>query len=218
MEEPQITVGILSGKEIEFSFPESFTTPDGTKVSGAQKAVYQKEKIYWSGKEYDELIFYPQPNAGIFFELKDVTIGINFHWERKEVQHFQGALKIIVEGETLTAINVISIEDYLTSVISSEMSATASLELLKAHAVISRSWLINKLRVENEKWKATIQPDSAANSPHSTLHSQLINGMIMKRIRTLMFVRMIIASAIRELPVLLLHKLSKLFQLPVERC
>lgn len=218
MEEPQITVGILSGKEIEFSFPESFTTPDGTKVSGAQKAVYQKEKIYWSGKEYDELIFYPQPNAGIFFELKDVTIGINFHWERKEVQRFQGALKIIVEGETLTAINVISIEDYLTSVISSEMSATASLELLKAHAVISRSWLINKLRVENEKWKATIQPDSAANSPLFTLHSQLINGMIMKRIRILMFVRMIIASAIRELPVLLLHKLSKLFQLPVERC
>lgn len=218
MREPQITVGILSGKEIEFSFPESFTTPDGTKVSGAQKAVYQEEKIYWSGKEYDELIFYPQPNAGIFFELKDVTIGINFHWERKEVQRFQGALKIIVEGETLTAINVISIEDYLTSVISSEMSATASLELLKAHAVISRSWLINKLRVENEKWKATIQPDSAANSPLSTLHSQLINGMIMKRIRTLMFVRMIIASAIRELHVLLLHKLSKLFQLPVERC
>ena len=174
MEEPQITVGILSGKEIEFSFPESFTTPDGTKVSGTQKAVYQKEKIYWSGKEYDELIFYPQPNAGIFFELKDVTIGINFHWERKEVQRFQGALKIIVEGETLTAINVISIEDYLTSVISSEMSATASLELLKAHAVISRSWLINKLRVENEKWKATIQPDSAANSPLSTLNSQLI--------------------------------------------
>jgi peptidoglycan hydrolase-like amidase len=122
MEEPQIIVGILSGKEIEFSFPESFTTPDGTKVSGAQKAVYREEKIYWSGKEYDELIFYPQPNAGIFFELKDVTIGINFHWERKEVQRFQGALKIIVEGETLTAINVISIEDYLTSVISSEMS------------------------------------------------------------------------------------------------
>ena len=104
MEEPQITVGILSGKEIEFSFPESFTTPDGTKVSGAQKAVYQKEKIYWSGKEYDELIFYPQPNAGIFFELKDVTIGINFHWERKEVQRFQGALKIIVEGETLLSL------------------------------------------------------------------------------------------------------------------
>ena len=174
MEEPQITVGILSGKEIEFSFPESFTTPDGTKVSGTQKAVYQKEKIYWSGKEYNELIFYPQPNARIFFELKDVTISINFHWERKEVQRFQGALKIIVEGETLTAINVISIEDYLTSVISSEMSATASLELLKAHAVISRSWLINKLRVENEKWKATIQPDSIANSPLFTLHSQLI--------------------------------------------
>ena len=78
------------------------------------------------------------------FELKDVTIGINFHWERKEVQKFKGELKIIIEGEQLTAINVISIEEYLTSVISSEMSATASLELLKAHAVISRSWLLEK--------------------------------------------------------------------------
>ena len=174
MTQPQITVGILSGKEIEFSFPVKFSSSVGTKISGTQKVIYQDGKIHWQGKEYDELSFIPPQNAHAFFELKDVTIGINFHWERKEVQKFKGELKIIIEGEQLTAINVISIEEYLTSVISSEMSATASLELLKAHAVISRSWLLNKLRVENEEWKVTVQPDSAAHSPLSALHSQFI--------------------------------------------
>ena len=164
MTQPQITVGILSGKEIEFSFPESFISSDGTESSGIQKAIYWDGKIHWQGKEYNELSFTPQQGAHAFFELKDVTIGINFHWERKEVQKFKGELKIIVEGEQLTAINVISIEEYLTSVISSEMSATASLELLKAHAVISRSWLLNKLRIENDKLKNTMPSNSAANS------------------------------------------------------
>ena len=84
------------------------------------------------------------------FELLDVTIGINFHWERKEDQRFSGSLKIIVVNGKLTGINVIHIEDYLTSVISSEMSATASLELLKAHAVISRSWLLAQIRKNKE--------------------------------------------------------------------
>lgn len=174
MNQPQITVGILSGKEIEFSFPVKFSSSVGTEISGTQKVIYQDGKIHWQGKEYDELSFIPPQNAHAFFELKDVTIGINFHWERKEVQKFKGELKIIIEGEQLTAINVISIEEYLTSVISSEMSATASLELLKAHAVISRSWLLNKLRVENGEWRVTVQPDSAAHSPLSTLHSQYI--------------------------------------------
>ena len=174
MTEPQIAVGILSGKEIEFSFPIKFISSDGTESSGMQKAIYREGKIHWQGKEYNELSFTPQQGAPAFFELKDVTIGINFHWERKEVQKFKGELKIIIEGEQLTAINVISIEEYLTSVISSEMSATASLELLKAHAVISRSWLLNKLRVENGEWRVTVQPDSAAHSPLSTLHSQFI--------------------------------------------
>ena len=180
MTEPQIVVGILSGKEIQFSFPDEFISSDGMAISGIQQAVYRKGKIYWQEKEYDELSFIPRQNTSSFFELQDVTIGINFHWERKEVQRFKGELKIIVEDDKLTAINIISIEDYLTSVISSEMSATASLELLKAHAVISRSWLlnklrvVNKLRVENGELRVTMQPDNAAHSPLSTLHSQLI--------------------------------------------
>lgn len=172
MQVPLISVGILSGKEIEFSFPIKFSSSVGTEISGTQKAIYQDGKIHWQGKEYNELSFTPQQGAPAFFELKDVTIGINFHWERKEVQKFKGELKIIIEGEQLTAINVISIEEYLTCVISSEMSATASLELLKAHAVISRSWLLNKCKTEsrkqemkNEKTGKSIQKDSATCSP-----------------------------------------------------
>ena len=166
MQEPVITVGILSGKEIGFSFPIA--------ICGIQQAVYRKGKICWQEKEYDELSFTPQQDTSSFFELQDVTIGINFHWERKEVQRFKGELKIIVEDDRLTAINIIPIEDYLTSVISSEMSATASLELLKAHAVISRSWLLNKLKVANGKLKVIMHPDNTANFELSTLPSQLI--------------------------------------------
>lgn len=174
MQEPVITVGILSGKEIGFSFPKEFISSDGIAICGIQQAVYRKGKICWQEKEYDELSFTPQQDTSSFFELQDVTIGINFHWERKEVQRFKGELKIIVEDDRLTAINIIPIEDYLTSVISSEMSATASLELLKAHAVISRSWLLNKLKVANGKLKVIMHPDNTANFEFSTLPSQLI--------------------------------------------
>ena len=166
MTQPQITVGILSGKEIEFSFPVKFSSSVGTEISGTQKVIYQDGKILWQGKEYDELSFNPPQNAHAFFEL-----------ERKEVQKFKGELKIIIEEEQLTAINVISIEEYLTSVISSEMSATASLELLKAHAVISRSWLLEKnkeLRMKNEEFKRTLQKDSAANSSFFIPNSSFI--------------------------------------------
>lgn len=174
MQEPVITVGILSGKGIGFSFPKEFISSDGIAICGIQQAVYRKGKICWQEKEYDELSFTPQQDTSSFFELQDVTIGINFHWERKEVQRFKGELKIIVEDDRLTAINIIPIEDYLTSVISSEMSATASLELLKAHAVISRSWLLNKLKVANGKLKVIMHPDNTANFELSTLPSQLI--------------------------------------------
>ncbi len=207
MTQPQITVGILSGKEIEFSFPVKFSSSVGTEISGTQKVIYQDGKIHWQGKEYDELSFIPPQNAHAFFELKDVTIGINFHWERKEVQKFKGELKIIIEGEQLTAINVISIEEYLTSVISSEMSATASLELLKAHAVISRSWLLNKLRMESGELLCSRIAQPILHSSFLILH--LLSGMTMKHIEISMYVPMIIASVIRELHEPQHHKPSK---------
>ena len=142
MREPEITVGILSGKELHFSFPETFICHEQS-IRGQQTATYAEGKIRFKETLYDELLFVPQNSTDAYFELYDVTIGINFHWERKENQRFRGALKIRLENEALVAINIIPVEEYLTSVISSEMSATASLELLKAHAVISRSWLLN---------------------------------------------------------------------------
>src|SRR5574344_1592400 len=145
MEEPIINVGVLTESKIDFIFLSTFNFGD-KEVSGAQSVRYCDGKIMWNDKLYDELMFTPRFAATDSFELVAVTIGIKFHWERKENQRFLGSLKIIVDdNEQLTAINCISIEDYLTSVISSEMSANASLELLKAHAVISRSWVLSNI-------------------------------------------------------------------------
>lgn len=144
MKEPKVQVGILSEPQIEFILLNSYHIK-GKEIAGRQVVTYVDGQIRWQGHLYDELLFEPMHEESDAFELLNVTIGINFHWERKEDQRFMGALKIIVENEKLTGINVIHVEDYLTSVISSEMSATASLELLKTHAVISRSWLLAQI-------------------------------------------------------------------------
>jgi SpoIID/LytB domain protein len=144
--EPLVHVGILFEPQIEFVLYTPFRlSPTGEEVRGKQVVTYDDGRILWNGRHYNELQFQPIDEAAAYFELLDVTIGINFHWERKEDQRFVGALKIIVEDGKLTAVNVIRTEEYLTSVISSEMSATSSPELLKAHAIISRSWLLSCL-------------------------------------------------------------------------
>ena len=177
MKEPKVQVGILFEPQIEFILLSPYRI-DGTEVSGKQVVTYDEGEILWNGRRYSELLFEPQHESTDAFELLDVTIGINFHWERKEDQRFQGALKIIVEDGKLTGINVVNVEDYLTSVISSEMSATASLELLKAHAVISRSWLLANLKdLPMDNGQLTIdnsmQPHRAANCQLSTVNCQL---------------------------------------------
>ncbi|HNW48500.1 MAG TPA: SpoIID/LytB domain-containing protein [Bacteroidales bacterium] len=144
MKEPKVSVGVMFEPKIEFVLNSGFIC-NGAEYSGSQSVKLNGGKIEWIGKVFDELIFEPADGSISSFELKDVTIGINFHWERKENQLFKGSLKFIVEGEKITAINLLGVEEYLTSVISSEMSATASLELLKAHAVISRSWLLAQI-------------------------------------------------------------------------
>ena len=143
MEEPKIKVGIMSAAEVKFILDGDFHVSDNT-VSGSQVATTDGKSIIRNNKEYTELFFEPA-NDEVSFWLEDVTIGVNFHWERKENQRFKGALKLIVENGKITPINILGVEDYLLSVISSEMSATASLELLKAHAVISRSWLLAQI-------------------------------------------------------------------------
>ncbi|MBR5541629.1 MAG: SpoIID/LytB domain-containing protein [Bacteroides sp.] len=149
MKEPKVHVGIMFEPQIEFILLNPYLFGE-KEVTGKQVVTYSEGKVLWNGELYDELIFEPINESTDAFELQDVTIGINFHWERKENQRFIGALKIIVEDGKLTGINVINVEDYLTSVISSEMSATASLELLKAHAVISRGWLLAQIQKNKE--------------------------------------------------------------------
>ncbi len=141
--EPLVTVGIVSGKRIVFSLNQPYET-EGTPVAGDQTAELAAGAIVWNGRRHRELLFRPSA-PGASFSLKDVTIGINFHWERKETQTFTGSLRLIVDGGKILAVNELPIEQYLESVISSEMSATSSLQLLKAHAVISRSWLLAQI-------------------------------------------------------------------------
>ena len=155
--EPTIHVGILTSTKIEFVLNGDFNLTNGKTYSGKQNAICQNGKVFFDDEVMDELIFEPISDDSSF-DLIDVVIGINFHWERKENQRFKGALKIIVENDvktmrasSLTAINRINVEDYLTSVISSEMSASASDNLLKAHAVISRSWLLCPLQEPRTK-------------------------------------------------------------------
>lgn len=152
IEQPSVSVGIMHEKEVDFVLNGPYLLAGGSAMfSGEQTARVSNGKISWNGKEYKELHFIPvSVGEEATFWLKGVTIGVNFHWERKEDQKFGNELKIIVENDKLTAVNRIGVEDYLTSVISSEMSATASDELLKAHAVISRSWLLAQIEKNKE--------------------------------------------------------------------
>ena len=148
MKEPEISVGIVNAQEIHFTINARFLAK-GETVSGNQQVSFEEGGILWNGNVYRELTFTPLDEDSSF-SLYDVTIGINFHWERQETQSFIGTLKLVVYEGKITAINILPAEDYLTSVISSEMNATSSLEFLKAHAVVSRSWLLAQI----EKRKA----------------------------------------------------------------
>ena len=141
--EPQVSVGIMTAKSISFTLNKPFMAKGG-EIIGEQTVEFSEGGILWNGNQYRELTFIPKENDASF-SMKDVTIGVNFHWQRNETQTFKGTLRLVVEADQVCAINQLSVEDYLTSVISSEMSATSSLELLKAHAVISRSWLLAQM-------------------------------------------------------------------------
>jgi SpoIID/LytB domain protein len=169
---PQISVGIFTGKEISFTLNSPFLeSAEGTSITGMWRAGSSGHKVslHNEAKKLESaspVMLVPVFGYDSSFTLHDVTIGLNFHWQCQEDQVFRGNLKLIVEDGKVTAVNVLSIEDYLTSVISSEMSATSSPEFLKAHAVISRSWLlaqIEKSRRSGEtsgKYNSNVRSDS----------------------------------------------------------
>lgn len=159
--EPLVTVGIVSAQRIDFCLNGAFQAK-GETVSGPQTVELFEGALLWRGQQYRELLF-SVDDAQQSFTLNDVTIGNGFHWERQQQQTFLGSLRLIIDGDQIQAINELSVEDYLESVIASEMSATSSLEFLKAHAVISRSWLLYQKKergMKNEdggKWKGSIE-------------------------------------------------------------
>ena len=154
-EEPHLKVGIVTDKKIRFELHGEFKVV-GLKdtYSGAFTAEVKDDHIVFSGntspKEFtDEVIFNPGDSYSDSFLIKDVTIGIDFHWQRKETQQFNYSLKLVRDKDKFIAINILPLEDYLISVISSEMSANSSLQLLKAQAVVSRSWVLARLEKLN---------------------------------------------------------------------
>jgi SpoIID/LytB domain protein len=171
MKEPVISVAIMSDNKIEFELHGEFRCScNRVRCNGKYIARYENGVITISnGSETHEIdnntTFYAGELETDTFLLRNVLIGKNFHWQKKEHQRFQGSLKFLIEDGVLTAVNVLSVEKYLTSVISSEMNATSSQELLKAHAIISRSWLLaqmdkskNIIDSENE-YKSEVRTD-----------------------------------------------------------
>ncbi len=145
--EPQLHIGIMAEGEISFELQGKFRCEEtGLELDpGEYISRFAHGKIELNKQTFEQLHLTPTQSETCSFTLHEVTIGIDFHWERKENQQFRGALKLMVENEKVRAINILATEDYLESVISSEMSATSSLELLKAHAVISRSWVLKPI-------------------------------------------------------------------------
>ena len=149
--QPVIDVGLLTAPELRVRFNQPFSisgirgqeglSGDRDNISGEQVFSLQDGMVRWNGKCYGKMEFRPA-SAESTFTLHRVKIGINFHWEREEDQVFSGGLTVLPTEEGLTAINSVPVEDYLLSVISSEMNGDAPEEFLKAHAVISRSWLL----------------------------------------------------------------------------
>lgn len=151
---PILNVGILSAREIRVYLDTPYRIEGSAEAYAGDLtfSLSDNGEVIFDGKGFAGVELRPVAESGAWFEVKDVTIGVNFHWERKENQRFTGGLGIIVEGLRpgegelrLTLVNRLPVEDYLKSVISSEMSATSSEALLKAHAVISRSWLFAQL-------------------------------------------------------------------------
>ena len=161
--EPTITVGILSAREVRFRLDTPYYI-DGMSAEGEQTATAQPDGILWKGKVYKKISLSPTKKTALpsgsgegVFRLYNVTIGKQFHWERQQIQVFTGTLHLVLQNNQIVVINELPLEDYLISVISSEMKNTCSLEFLKASAVISRSWLLAQLKQKKDKAPSCLQ-------------------------------------------------------------
>lgn len=169
---PEISVGIVTGSGLTVTLNGAFTTSEGKEtLTGSMTVLAESEKMLLTGEGGSieagkEITLKPADSEKCSFTLHAVTIGVDFHWQRDEDQTFTGMLRLILRGGKVTAVNILPVEDYLASVISSEMSATSSGQLLRAHAVISRSWLLAQidktLRLSNsgEKYRTSFTTET----------------------------------------------------------
>lgn len=165
MTQPEINVGILAAEHVGFTLTGIYSTCEDAIVTGRQcvRIAPGGDALEWEDKRYENLTFTPTSADGDSFELEGVTIGVNFHWERKENQRFRGALCLLAYRGKIIAINRVPVEEYLVSVISSEMSATSSPALLRAHAVISRSWVMARLADPQPVMQSPTDDDNASS-------------------------------------------------------
>ena len=147
--EPVISVGVMSAPALSFTLNEPYQL-NGMTLQGTHTVQLSGGMIEFNGGLFKQLTFVPT-TQGSTFSLHNVVIGINFHWQRAETQVFSGSLSFVVDGDNIWAVNKLPIEDYLYCVIASEMSATSNIELLKAHAIVSRSWLVAQLQRKNNQ-------------------------------------------------------------------
>lgn len=161
--QPKVSVAILTAESIKFELHGDYSSPDGSNsLNGKYRAELDGEMIKISNSKEKILVkndftLEPADIETESFLIRDVIIGIQFHWEQKENQRFLGSLKFIIENNKITAVNILPVEDYLTSVISSEMNANSSVEFLKAHSIISRSWLLAQMsKSKSLKSKETV--------------------------------------------------------------
>lgn len=165
MNEPNISVAILIANEIEFILDGYFTISGADRVyNGKYNVFVDNDNIIIKQGEHllnveNEISFNPHEYDSDSFVIKNVVIGKEFHWEQKENQRFQGTLKIINDNKKISIINVIPLEDYLKSVISSEMSSTANIEFLKTHSIISRSWVLAQIEKKNKSKSISSKSD-----------------------------------------------------------
>ena len=176
-----IKVGIVTAEQIRFRLNGDYLFGDKEFGAGEETVTATETAIRWRDQLYHEILFTPKEAFNASFSLSDVTIGVNFHWQRQETQTFRGSLRLINDGGRVCAINILPLEEYLKSVISSEMSATASLPFLKAHAVISRSWLLAQIDKSSRVQGSPVTSHlSSLTSNLSPLTSQLspLNSII----------------------------------------
>jgi stage II sporulation protein D len=168
-EGPSIRVGLLNAPTVHFSLSGRYRVASSGEIleSGDYTASAQGSRVTIAGYQSARgasLDLSPLEFESCRTTIHAVTIGVDFHWQRQESQQFQGSLLLIPRGDDVLVVNRLPLENYLVSVISSEMSALCPSELLRAHSIVSRSWLLAQIRSNSGVSPSLTRPATAHSS------------------------------------------------------